>query len=261
MLSKTDLAELKRAKLLLENPGLTAKIAGALGSPVETGMKLLPQKWQGAVNTATEKALRTALEAAVKTLGSAPKSRSSDRLHKFAAAASGAAGGAFGLAALAIELPVSTTIMLRSIADVARSEGEQVSHIETKLACITVFALGGRSPDDNAAESSYFAARAALATAVSDAAKHLAKKGFTDAGAPALVKLIAIIAGRFGVVVGEKTAAQAIPIIGAAGGALVNTLFIGHYQDMARGHFIVRRLEKVYGTDAVQAAYEALPKR
>lgn len=260
-LSKTDLADLKRAKALLENPGLTAKIAGALGSPIESGMKLLPSKWQGAVNSAAEKAMRTALDVAVKTLADAPQTQSRNRLHKLAAAASGAAGGAFGIAALAIELPISTTIMLRSIADVARSEGENVQFIETKLACLTVFALGGRRPDDNAAESAYFAARAALATAVSEAAKHLAKKGFTDAGAPALVQLIAIIAGRFGVVVGEKTAAQAIPILGAAGGALINTLFIGHFQDMARGHFIVRRLEKIYGSEAVQVAYEALPSR
>ena len=45
-------------------------------------------------------------------------------------------------------------------------------------------------------------------------------------------------------------------VVGAAGGALINTLFIDHFQDMARGHFVVRRLERVYGTDAVRAAYE-----
>jgi hypothetical protein len=49
-----------------------------------------------------------------------------------------------------------------------------------------------------------------------------------------------------------------VPVIGAAGGALINTLFIGHYQDMARGHFIVRRLEKTYGTEPVRAAYDKL---
>ena len=41
--------------------------------------------------------------------------------------ASGAAGGAFGLATLPLELPVSTVIMLRSIADIAISEGEDLS--------------------------------------------------------------------------------------------------------------------------------------
>jgi hypothetical protein len=177
----------------------------------------------------------------------------------FAAAASGAAGGAFGIIALAWELPISTTLMLRSIADIATAEGENPRELETKLACLTVFALGStRSESDNATESGYFAARAALASAVSEAAKHLAKKGLSKTGGPALVRLIALIGARFGVVVSEKAAAQAIPILGAAGGALINTVFIGHYQDMARGHFIVRRLEKTHGHEVIRRAYDRI---
>ena len=49
----------------------------------------------------------------------------STRLHKALATASGAAGGAFGLIALPVELPLSTIIMMRSIAEIARSEGEE----------------------------------------------------------------------------------------------------------------------------------------
>ena len=147
---------------------------------------------------------------------------------------------------------------MRSIADIAQSEGDNVRYIETRLACLSVFALGGRAKSDDAAESGYFAARAALATAVSEATRYLAEKGLGKAGAPALVRLISLLAARFGVVVSEKAAAQAVPIIGAAGGALVNTIFIGHFQDMARGHFIVRRLERIHGTEPVRWAYEGL---
>jgi hypothetical protein len=60
------------------------------------------------------------------------------------------------------------------------------------------------------------------------------------------------------VVVSQKTAAQLIPVIGAAGGAAVNLVFMSHYQEMARGHFVVRALERRYGRDLVQANYEAL---
>jgi len=129
-----------------------------------------------------------ALDVAVGSLNETAIKPSKNRLHKFAAAASGALGGAFGLAALAFELPVSTTIMLRSIADIAKSEGENIQYIDTKLACLTVFALGGRTRKDDATESGYFAARAAMASAVTEAAKYLAEKGFTKAGAPALVR-------------------------------------------------------------------------
>lgn len=257
MLTKADLADLKRAKALLENPGLAAKLSSMLGSPVEKGVKMLPAAWQRGVHKATEAALMKALEVAVTSLGERPRSASQDRFHRVAAAASGAAGGAFGLAALSWELPLSTTLMLRSIADIAASEGENPRHLETKLACLTVFALGStKDRRDNATESGYFAARAALASAVTEASAHLAKKGLSKSGAPALVRLVAAIGARFGIVVSEKAAVQAIPIIGAAGGAMVNTVFIGHYQDMARGHFIVRRLEKIHGAEPVRAAYE-----
>ena len=256
-LTKADLADLKRAKALLENPGLAAKLSSMLGSPVEKGVKMLPAAWQRGVHKATEAALMKALEVAVTSLGERPRSASQDRFHRVAAAASGAAGGAFGLAALSWELPLSTTLMLRSIADIAASEGENPRHLETKLACLTVFALGStKDRRDNATESGYFAARAALASAVTEASAHLAKKGLSKPGAPALVRLVAAIGARFGIVVSEKAAVQAIPIIGAAGGAMVNTVFIGHYQDMARGHFIVRRLEKIHGAEPVRAAYE-----
>ena len=258
-LGKRELAELKRAKELLENPGLAAKLSATLGSPVEKGMKMLPARAQKAVHEATENALMKALDIAVRSLGEKKPVASSDRMHKLAAAASGAAGGAFGIAAIGIELPVSTTLILRSIADIAAAEGEDPRHIETKLACISVFALGSsRDPRDNAAESGYFAARAAMATAVSDAARYLAEKGLSKGGAPALIRLITLIASRFGIVVSQKAAAQLVPVLGAAGGAIINTLFIGHYQDMARGHFIVRRLEKIHGAEPVRLAYEKL---
>jgi hypothetical protein len=257
ILTKSDLADLKRAKALLENPGLAAKMSSALGSPIERGMALLPKAAQKNIHQAAESAMMKALDMAVKSLGDS-KVAAQPRMHKFAAATSGAIGGAFGLMALTVELPISTTIMLRSIADIAKSEGENIQHIDTKLACLTVFALGSEKSDkDNAAESGYFAARAAMASAVSEASKFLAEKGFSKTGAPALVRLVSLISSRFGIVVSEKAAAQAIPILGAATGALINTLFIGHFQDMARGHFIVRRLEKVYGAEPVRIAYQS----
>ena len=259
-LSKPELAALKRAKSLLENPGLAARLTATLGAPIERGMTMLPKSVQAKVHKASEAAMMKALDMAVKSLdgASAPGRTSRDRAHKIAAAMSGAVGGAFGLLALSIELPVSTSIMLRSIADIAKSEGENIQHIETKLACLTVFALGGRSKGDDAAESGYFAARVAMSGAVSEATKYLAEKGISKAGAPALVRLTSLIASRFGIVVSEKAAAQMIPILGAASGALINTLFIEHFQNTARGHFTVRRLEKVHGAEPVRLAYLAL---
>jgi len=251
-----DLADLERARALLENPGLAAKFSAVIGSPLEKGMKMLPARMQKAIHAATETALMKALDLAVKSLGERPARASRDRWHQVAVAASGAAGGAFGIAAIGIELPVSTTLILRSIADIAAAAGEDPRELETKLACLLVFALGSnKDASDDAAESGYFAARSALATAVTEASRHLAQKGLSKGTAPALVRLISLIASRFGIVVSQKAAAQMVPVIGAAGGALINTIFISHYQDMARGHFTVRRLERKYGPQAVREAY------
>jgi len=258
-LTREERTELKRAKDILENPGIAAKLSALAGAPVERGMKMLPSAWQSAVHKATQAALMKALDVAVKSLGTRRSTKSSNRIHSIAVAASGAAGGAFGLPALTLELPVSTTVMLRSIADIAAAHGEDPRELGTRLACLSVFALGStRDTRDDAAESGYFAVRSALATAVTEAARHIAQKGLAKEGAPALVRLVALIAARFGVVVSEKAAAQAIPILGAAGGALINTIFIGHYQDMARGHFTVRRLERLHGELAVREAYDQL---
>ena len=258
-LSRSELEELKVAKQILEHPGIAAKLSSFVGSPVEKGMKLLPARLQRGVHNATEKALMKALDYAVRSLGGKRRTSSSDGFHKLAVATSGAIGGAFGIAALTVELPISTGLILRSIADIASSHGEDPRHIETKLACLTVFALGSpKDTRDDAIESGYFAARSALATAVSEATRHLAQKGLAKGGGPPLVRLISLIAARFGVVVSQKTAAQLVPVIGAAGGALINTIFIAHYQDMARGHFIVRRLEKIHGAEPVRIAYEDL---
>ena len=175
-----------------------------------------------------------------------------------AAGVSGGVGGIFGLAALPIELPITTTIILRSIADVARSEGEDLQAPEARLACLEVFAMGGPSAGDDATESGYFAVRAALARAVSEAAKYVAGRTVVEDGAPVIVRLLAQIAARFNTVVGEKIIAQGVPVLGALGGASINVLFIDHFQDMARGHFIVRRLERTYGEEEVRRKYDQL---
>ncbi|MEE8311423.1 MAG: EcsC family protein [Candidatus Binatia bacterium] len=257
-LSKEELLDLRYAKSLLEDPSLAAKITGTLGVPIEKGFELLPEGWRTRVGAAVRVSLERALDAAVFSIRASSERRSFDLAHKIAVGATGAAGGVFGLTALAVELPVSTSIMLRSIAAIAGSEGHDVADLRTRLDCLEVFALGAPSPADDAADSGYFAARAALGQVVADATRYVAKHGLAAKNAPALVRLIAAIAGRFGIVVSEKAAAQAVPVIGAAGGALVNTLFMDHFQDVAHGHFIIRRLDRIHGEDAVQAAYERL---
>lgn len=256
-ISPEDVEQLRAAKTILENPGITAKLTNLIGSPIEKGFDLLPNNWRDKVGKATREALMVALKGALLTMGPGTI-EAYPRWHKLAAALSGGAGGVFGLPALIIELPVSTTIMLRSIADIGRSHGEMLSTAQSQIACLEVFALGGPSRHDDASESGYFAVRSALARAVTEASEYLAEKTILEEGAPALVRLIATIAARFQVQVSEKTAAMAVPIIGAIGGGGINLLFINHFQDMSHGHFTVRKLERKYGSELVRMTYELL---
>lgn len=256
-MSDGDVEALRRAKDTLEHAGLAARIAALLGMPIEEAMKRLPSKWSGRINRITESSLMAALKTALVTVEDRQRP-SKNRLHRVLVGGTGAVGGFFGLPALAIELPVSTMVMLRSIADIARSEGENLASVDAKLACLEVFALGGRTASDDATESAYFTVRAVLAKAMADASKHFAARGGVKAGAPAVARLIAEIASRFGVTVTQKAVAQAIPVVGGAGGAAVNVLFMKHFQDMAGGHFTVRRLERQYGPDVVRRAYDSL---
>jgi hypothetical protein len=249
--------ELQTAISLLENPGLASKITNLIGMPVEKGLKFLPRNWNHKIGEVTREALMKAADAAIFSMNKdVSGKKSSDKWHKLGVAMTGGIGGFLGLPALIIELPVSTTIILRSIADIARQEGESLNDNNTKLACLEVFALGGKSKSDDSAESGYFVIRAALARSISEAAQFAASRSLTEEGAPAVIRFIMNIAQRFSIQVTEKAAAQAIPVIGAAGGAIINTLFMDHFQDMAKGHFIVRRLENVYGSDVVREAYE-----
>jgi hypothetical protein len=90
---------------------------------------------------------------------------------------------------------------------------------------------------------------------LTEAAQHLAERGVAREGAPALIRFVGQVAARFGIPVSEKVMAQSVPILGAAGGAVINILFIDHFQDVARGHFIVRRLERTLGADTVRDRY------
>lgn len=255
-----DQQALERAVKALEHTNLATRIANAVGKQLGTLGRFLPPGVGGLINRSAEAAIRSAMSVALGSLANRP-ARDSRRFHKAMAMVSGAAGGAFGLTSLPVELPLSTVIILRSIADIARHEGEDLSDPDVALACLQVFALGARDKDDAYTDSGYFAVRGLLARTVSEAGRYVVANGLGDEAAPVLVRLVAQIASRFGLVVSEKLAAQAVPVIGAAGGAAVNYAFAEHFQSIAYGHFTVRRLERLYGGDMVKAAYQRVVER
>lgn len=257
-LPSDDLADLRRARKLLTSPGAAIRFANLVGTPVEQGIQQLPAAATRIIQRATQAALKRALQVALVSLDKNDNARTENRFHKVLAGASGAIGGAFGFAALPVELPISTTLILRSIAQIASSEGHDLRSLETRLSCLEVFALSGDSRGDNASETSYWVVRTALSKVVTEAVGILAGRSVALETAPTAVRLVAAVAARFGVVVSQQAAAKAVPILGAAAGAAINVVFMDHFQKMAQGHFIIRRLEKRHGTDSIRRAYDSL---
>lgn len=257
-LSLDDLTELRRARHLLETPGFLIQAANLLGSPIEHIIsKRLPKRASALVDRAATAAVTSAFDAAAATLrGDRVGMPARTGLHRAVAIGAGAAGGFFGWAGLAIELPFTTATILRSVADIARAQGEAPHAMDTRLACIEVLALGGSARSDDASESGYFATRAALAQQVSAVTAHFARHGLSGNG-PAVIKLIQSIAARFSIPVSQKAMAEAVPVLGAVTGAGLNAIFMSHFQRVAEGHFIVRRLERAHGAEAVRAAFDA----
>ncbi|MGD9292810.1 MAG: EcsC family protein, partial [Gammaproteobacteria bacterium] len=161
-ISDKDRSALALACDRLEHPSLAARLTALIGRPVEEGLKLLPRRWYGRIHDSAEATISRALSVAIRTLPENDRTARED-LHKLLCIGSGAVGGFFGLPGTLAELPLTTTLMMRSIADIARDEGEDLALVEGRMACVEVFAYGGRPAEDDAAETGYYGLRLAMA--------------------------------------------------------------------------------------------------
>ncbi len=255
-LSPADETALRGAIRNLENQDFAAQLADYAGKPIARVMRLMPKAATRRINKIVETAILNCLNVAIRSIEPQSKAPPAQRAASLLAGLSGGVSGFFGLGALPIELPVTTTIMLRSIADIARHQGEDLSTIEARLACVEVFALGAPRETGAQVDFGYYASRALLGRLAADATALLLERSAASLSAPIVGGLVSEIATRFSVVVTERSAASALPVLGAVGGATVNMMFMNHFQRVARGHFAIRRLERQYGVDAVRRLYD-----
>jgi hypothetical protein len=153
---------------------------------------------------------------------------------------SGAVGGFLGFGGLLPDVTVTTLAIMRSIARIAQDEGEDLTAEDTRRACLEVFALEAGAGRSSESELGYFSARMVLQ------------------GRPMML-LISEVAGRYGITLSQKLTLQAVPVVGALSGAIINASFLRHYQDLARAHFVIRRLERVYGAESVRGYWVKSP--
>jgi len=260
MLPPPQLRVLQRAVARLEHRGFAAQLADQAGKPVARVLRMMPKFASDRFNRAVETAILNCLNVAIRSIE--PRSKRPPERHASSVLAgiSGGVGGFFGIAALPVELPLTTTLMLRAIADIARHYGEDLSTLEARLACIEVFALGAPH-GGRATPVGYYASRVVLGRLLADASAIMLERGAANISAPVVGGVVTEVARRFGIVVSERSAASAIPVLGALGGATVNVIFMNYFQTIAQGHFAIRRLERQYGPSVIRQLYEELALR
>ncbi|MER5171726.1 EcsC family protein [Thioclava kandeliae] len=216
-----ELDGLARRYRSASGPGM--QLLSYLGGSAETLLNKLPSPVRGGLEGITARALQTALAAAGRSRGVVEDKP--DWLNRALTTAMGAAGGFAGLPGAAAELPLTITMLLRSIQGIAAEHGFDPASDEVKTECLRIFASAGPLEGDDGTDVGLIATRVTLT-------------GSSMQG------LIAKVAPRLSAVLGQKLAAQAAPLLGAVAGAAVNYTFTSYYQDVARVHFGLKRLAR-----------------
>jgi hypothetical protein len=210
--------------------GPVMQVMNRLGGSLENQLDLLPAPVRGQIETVTARALEAAY-------GLARHTPDLGRRGPLAAVmVSGAAGGAGGFATALAELPVTVTLILNAIRAEARAAGLDPDALGVREDCLRVFGAGSPLAGDDGVNTSFLTARLALT-------------------GPTVQNLITAIAPRLAAVLGQKLAAQAVPVVGAVTGAALNAAFLTYYRELARIRFALLRLSQEHGTETVLAAF------
>lgn len=214
-------------------------VLNMIGTQTENLLTRIPEPVRDRLDEATEAALHAAMGAAHGSravVGETP-----GWLNRAVTTAMGVAGGVGGLPTALAELPFTTTVLLRAIQDAAIEQGFDPSEETVRFDCVQVFGAAGPLEADDGADLAFLATRMALSGA-------------------AMQGLISRVAPRLATVLGQKLAAQAVPVLGAAAGAVTNFVYCRYYQDIAHVHFGLRRLaiEADMNFDDVQNEFIAL---
>jgi hypothetical protein len=240
-------AELRMAAARLRRgSGVLVRAADLMGGAVGRSFRLgargvgLAPDIQEKVKGLAAAAVAGAFDVAVLRLNSKRTRRlPSQEVARTVVVLSGAVGGFLGIAGFLPDVTVTTFAIMRSIARIAQEEGEDLADEDTRRACLQVFALAPGHGGKVESDIGYYSARLIMQ------------------GRP-LMMLLTEVAARYGLSISQKLALQAVPFVGAFGGAALNGAFFRHYQDTARAHFVIRRLERSYGATAVSHAWTGL---
>jgi len=197
------------------------QVLNLIGARAESLLDRLPAPVRDRLGEGTEAALSWAMRAAHGSRGLVGDQPG--WMNTAVTTAMGAAGGFGGLPSALAELPITTTILLRSIQGVAAEHGFDPAAQNVQFDCIQVFSAAGPLARDDGADLAFLSTRLAVT-------------------GPTVQGLIARVAPKFATVLGQKLAAQTVPVLGAVAGAATNYAYTSYYQEIAHVQFGLRKL-------------------
>ncbi|ARC38053.1 protein EcsC [Paracoccus yeei] len=224
------------ARRYLNAGSVAMELLNAVGGKAEGLIERLPKPVRSRMDRITLAALNRAFSAASRSRGLL--SDRGDWFNRALSTASGAAGGLAGFAGATVELPVTITLLLRAIMDIAAEHGFDPDSDEARQEALHIFASAGPLAEDEGADLGLIAARMTIT-------------GQT------VQTLVAKVAPKLSASLAQKLAAQAVPIFGALAGATINYSFTRYYQEIARVQFGLMRLSQETGVPR-EALAEAL---
>jgi hypothetical protein len=217
--TEARLADLARRYRGASGPGL--QVLNLVGGQAENLLERLPDTIKDRLEGATAAALTSAYGAAAWSRGRVPDQ--APWLNTAVATALGAAGGFGGLPGAMAEIPVTVTVLFRAIQAQAADHGFDPAEDAIRREATLVFAAAGPLSRDDGSNTAFLAARATITGAT-------------------LQALIARVAPRLSLALGQKLAAQTVPVLGAVAGAATNYAYTSYYQEIAAVRFGLLRL-------------------
>ena len=199
------------------------------GGRLEEQLSLLPAGFRDRAEQVTAAALESAY--LVARQGSRLPG-SGDRGTLAVAIGAGMAGGAGGFAGALAELPFTITVLLHAIRREAEKQGYDPDDPWIMAEALRTFGSGSPVAADDGINTAFYSARVALT-------------------GPALTQMIQTVAPKLVTTLGQKLAAQAVPVIGAISGAALNAAFLRYYREMAAIRFRLLRLAEDHGAAPV----------
>lgn len=226
LVDKSEVDRLARDLVAASGPGMDLLMA--VGGGADTLLARLPEKVRNHLGDAVLAGMTRALDAARLSR------RATGRLPRFAdqlaCAVTGALGGVAGATGALVEMPVAVTIIMRAVMAEAEAQGFDLEDEDTLREVLRVFAHAGPMDEDDGSEMAILVTKASITGAT-------------------LSSLIQKVAPHFSVRMGQKLAASAVPVLGAAAGASINLIFTNYYRDVAAVHFRMLRMARDSGED------------